>query len=232
MKKERLVLIVCVIMLFLSSIVNAMAVSAYLYNSNEVSYNNNSSGITSTNVQGAIDELYEHATDYNSMNTRVSALESHFNNSSVYAKQKSSDQNIAFSIKNTNNIERGALYFQQGGNQIVLHSANASGEWGKGVLNLVGNPVKINENIPTVSIAARSSSANLNTIYSNQPNDTIYAISAQSEQNQPIANSGAIHMVLSYRATAEWGIQWAFFGSEIFSRSMSNGTWGSWAKRL
>ena len=145
MKKERLVLIACVIMLFLSSIVNAMAVSAYLYNSNEVSYNNNASGITSTNVQGAIDELYGHVTDYTSMDTRVSKLESFFqtSNNSDWA---------ALKVSNTELNENGAL--ANAGGFVDFHYGGSSSDYtsriieeSSGVLNLkASNGVKINGN--------------------------------------------------------------------------------------
>ena len=45
-----------------------------LFNSRDVNYNN-SNGIRATNVQSAIDEVYEHVIDYNSIDDRVSDLE-------------------------------------------------------------------------------------------------------------------------------------------------------------
>ena len=75
-KKGIIITIILVsILMILSSIITAYATS-YLYNSSEVSYDNTTSKITSDNVQGAIDELYTQATNYNDLNTRVSTLES------------------------------------------------------------------------------------------------------------------------------------------------------------
>ena len=48
---------------------------AYLFNSNEVRYNNTTSGIQSGDVQGAIDELYACASNYAAYNNRLTNLE-------------------------------------------------------------------------------------------------------------------------------------------------------------
>ena len=68
MKNKNIIItiIVSVITALITGILTTYA-SNYLFNSNEVSYNNNSSGIESDNVQGAIDELYEEATTYSQM---------------------------------------------------------------------------------------------------------------------------------------------------------------------
>ena len=155
MKKERIVLIISLVIMSLSSIVSAMAVSAYLYNSNEVSYNNNASGITSTNVQGAIDELYEHATDYTSMNTRVSSLENRWesgSNTNLFIKNTGSG-NRGVQLFDSSNTRRLFMYFDPSSNKSNLVSYNTSGVWGGGELHISGNPVKINAeeiNKPTI----------------------------------------------------------------------------------
>ena len=65
--KDRIIfLIIASVILSIISAVSTYATN-YLFNSNEVSYNNNSSGIASDNVQGAIDKLYEEATNYSDM---------------------------------------------------------------------------------------------------------------------------------------------------------------------
>ena len=71
-----------IIITILTSLITALLVgsisayaTSYLYNSSEVSYDNKASNITSDNVQGAIDELYTQATNYNDLNTRVTNLE-------------------------------------------------------------------------------------------------------------------------------------------------------------
>ena len=47
----------------------------YLFNSNEVEYDNSTSNISSSNVQGAIDELYTSANNFATYNTRLQGIE-------------------------------------------------------------------------------------------------------------------------------------------------------------
>ena len=77
MKKEKIVFVMALITIIISSIISVYAAN-YLYNSTEVEYDNQGKNITSTNVQGAIDELYTDANNYSSINTRVTNLESSF----------------------------------------------------------------------------------------------------------------------------------------------------------
>ena len=74
-------LVVVIALIIVAGIGTSYALGEYLYNSDDVSYNNTNSGLQSTNVQGAVDELYQHATDYTNMDARVTAIESKFNNS-------------------------------------------------------------------------------------------------------------------------------------------------------
>ena len=43
----------------------------YLFNSNEVSYDNTETGLHADEVQGAIDEVFQHATDYSELKTKI-----------------------------------------------------------------------------------------------------------------------------------------------------------------
>ena len=52
------------------------AATTYLLNSADVGYDNSSSSLISTNVQGALDELYTKSTDYSAYESRLSTLES------------------------------------------------------------------------------------------------------------------------------------------------------------
>ena len=79
MKKEKIVFVIALITILISSIISVYAAN-YLYNSQEVEYDNTGKNIASTNVQGAIDELYIDANNYSSINTRVTNLESYFSN--------------------------------------------------------------------------------------------------------------------------------------------------------
>ena len=75
MKKEKIVFLVGIISILISSTISVYAAN-YLYNSKDVEYDNTNKNITSDNVQGAIDELYIDANNYSSINDRVNTLES------------------------------------------------------------------------------------------------------------------------------------------------------------
>ena len=149
-KRQRIISIICISFVLLSSTISAMAVSAYLYNSNEVSYNNNASGITSTNVQGAIDELYEHATDYTNMNTRVSALEGHFqNNPTIYLDgnwlrvKSTSSSTRGVAISDNSNITRSYFYYSPSEGMVRIDANNSSGNTGQGEFKILGKPITL-----------------------------------------------------------------------------------------
>ena len=65
MKKENILfIIIAIFVMIITGLTTSYAISNYIYSGNEVSYDNSVSGISSDNVQGAIDELYEEATNY------------------------------------------------------------------------------------------------------------------------------------------------------------------------
>ena len=131
MKKEKIVFIISLIIMTLSSMVSAFAVSAYLYNSNEISYNNSQSGIQSTDVEGAINELYGHATDY-------TEIKKYFINNPTI------DFNGSWLNFYVNGKNRMALGVSGSSGTSTISAKNANGENGKGTLDLRGNPVQIN----------------------------------------------------------------------------------------
>ena len=69
--KDRIIftIVISIIVIVLSSA--STFATSYLYNSNEVSYDNNKSGIQSDNVQGAIDTLYQEATNYSEIRKMI-----------------------------------------------------------------------------------------------------------------------------------------------------------------
>ena len=147
-KRQRIISIICISFVLLSSTISAMAVSAYLYNSNEVSYNNNASGITSTNVQGAIDELYEHATDYTSMNTRVSSLESKWSSDGRWFLVGISPVagTHGIEIRDSNNLIRSQVYYSPSDGSTNIKANDANGNGGQARLDLIGKPIYIAAN--------------------------------------------------------------------------------------
>ena len=80
-KKNNKNIIINVKVLLLIAIVIALVTAGatayattYLVNSREVKYDNSTSGLTSTNVQDAIVELNNNATDYSSITTRLNNM--------------------------------------------------------------------------------------------------------------------------------------------------------------
>ncbi len=71
-KNAKLMLILLLDIVIISG---ATYAATTMYESNTVGYDNTSSGLNSTNVQGALDELYGAATDYTDVIARLSALE-------------------------------------------------------------------------------------------------------------------------------------------------------------
>ena len=147
-KRQRIISIICISFVLLSSTISAMAVSAYLYNSNEVSYNNNASGITSTNVQGAIDELYGHVTDYTTLNEKFdnkfrSNTTGYFAGNWVTIGENNTENEKGYLFYN-GTAKRGQFYYAPSTDRTYISSNNSSGTWGKGILELVGDPVMIN----------------------------------------------------------------------------------------
>ena len=71
-----------------------------MYASNTVSYDNTMSGLNSTNVQGALDEIYAAATDYTDVVTRLSAVEDYKNQiypvGSIYISVSNTDPSTLF----------------------------------------------------------------------------------------------------------------------------------------
>lgn len=75
MKKESILyILIAIVVPILFGTVTAYATS-YLYNSEDVSYNNSSSGLSATTAKDAVDELYAKAVDFNALGDRVSNLE-------------------------------------------------------------------------------------------------------------------------------------------------------------
>lgn len=82
--------------------------------------------------------------------------------------------------------------------------------------------------IPLVD--ATGSSANLNTIYTNQSNGTLALINGQSEQNAPTALSGTIHLVFSFRRTATYGFQFIFTPHILYWRGINgSSSFSAWS---
>ncbi|MBQ9024284.1 MAG: hypothetical protein IJ105_03570, partial [Bacilli bacterium] len=138
-----------------SSIISVFAAN-YLYSSSEVSFDNSSSGISSDNVQGAIDELYQNASDYSSLESRIGVLEGRWQNSpESYFEKSGTDEWLRIKnsnssgsrgvvIRDSSSVNRGLFYYSPSKDTTVLDARDSSGSSGKGTLDLRGNPVMVN----------------------------------------------------------------------------------------
>ena len=142
---NKVLFIISLVIMSFSSFISVFAVSSYLYNSNEVSFNNSSSSsINSSNVQGAIDELYADAHNFEEMSSRVAALEGRWSSTGKWLDIGKSISGAGGVSIYDNNTVRGSFRYD-GGNAYLI-SYDGSGTYGQGTLDLRGNPVKVNGN--------------------------------------------------------------------------------------
>ena len=70
MKKVNIVFIIGIISILIGTSTSVYAVN-YLYNGTQVVYDNTTSGLVSTDVQGALDEVYAATMDYATLRAQV-----------------------------------------------------------------------------------------------------------------------------------------------------------------
>ena len=68
--KNNIKFIIVIVICLIGSSITTLATN-YIFNSNEVSYDNSESGLHADSVQGAIDEVFQHATDYSDIKTTI-----------------------------------------------------------------------------------------------------------------------------------------------------------------
>lgn len=126
-----------------------------MFNSHEVIYENELSGLTSTNVQGAVDELYAVATDYTNINNRVNKLEKYFNpNTTNYFYGTGSSVNLggttagagsqAFLNLYYQGTKRGRIFSGASVEGITIQGTDADGNDGQGSVTIQGSPITLN----------------------------------------------------------------------------------------
>ena len=234
--RKNLVFIISLIIMFFSSIVSTFAVSSYLYNSNEVSFNNNSSSsINSSNVQGAIDELYADAHNYEEMSGRVAELESYFTLSGF-------PQGRYLVLNNGNNSNDTSVRFMYGGKArgivglkgdgtMAINALNASEQLGQGTLELMGNPVKVNGN----QVAVNWGKLNCGSYSGNTVAEKMVRCFKANNNNFPVDQAFifatdvlgqryVIGYVYSQRTYANFNV--FNYDGESHTIRNSNGTWG------
>ena len=75
-KKNAKLMLILLLDIFIIS--GATYAATTMYQSNIVGYDNTTSGLNSNNIQGALDEVYSAATNYTSVNSRLTALENNY----------------------------------------------------------------------------------------------------------------------------------------------------------
>ena len=166
------------------------AATTYLFNSVEVGYDNASSGLLATNVQGALDELYTKSTDYSDVITRLSALE---------------NKNVALDI-----YPIGSIFI---GTQNTNPSTFLGGTWerfgkGKTLVSLDED----DESFDTIEEAGGAKSISY-TPSGSVGNHTLTIAEMPSHSHDIIRNSGAVLFTEVktvpqggyYSVTADWG---------------------------
>ena len=68
--KNNIKFIIVIVICLVGSSITTLATN-YIFNSNEVSYDNTESGLHADEVQGAIDEVFQHATDYSEVKNTI-----------------------------------------------------------------------------------------------------------------------------------------------------------------
>ena len=68
--KKNIKFIIVIVICLIGSSITTLATN-YIFNSNEVSYDNTESGLHADEVQGAIDEVFQHATDYSEIKNKI-----------------------------------------------------------------------------------------------------------------------------------------------------------------
>ena len=137
MKKEKIVFVMALISIIISSIISVYAAN-YLYNSQDVEYDNIGKNITSTNVQGAIDELYAQANDYTELKSYFkNNPTSYFDGNTLQLGKTNTTTNTNLNFYNKNTLS-GAIYGRNSDNALVITTQEGQ------TLDIAGDPVMIN----------------------------------------------------------------------------------------
>lgn len=165
-----------VIGMMVSSLSICMAVN--VISSKNVTYENTQSHLEANNVQDAVDELYAHATDYTSMDTRVTGLEKYFSGTVTSVFQNNSVQvgkNASGSIQPSVNLyqngKQRASFILATNGDALLSPRNSSGDWNTGKINILGDTIDVGKSSATVNLigTVKINNTDINTTYSKKP---------------------------------------------------------------
>ena len=195
MKEKLQFIVISFFMWLLFSTINVLA-NSYQYDSSDVLYDNSNTDIESTDVQGAVSELYQAATDYSALRTDVDTLKGYFrqNPTSFFAGNslsvgKDATSGQSFIHINYAGEPRGALYSTAGG--LVLSSRSGDGTWESLPLNLRGATINIgnSSNNSTVTINGKNINGALDvSIYNNNNSSSTISISTNDTLTNIVTN--------------------------------------------
>ena len=198
--KEGIVFIILgLIVSIIASAISAYAAKNYIYNTYKTSYNKNNNKLVQTNILSAKDELYDKATEYNNLSSRVTTLEGYFkNNPSSYLYENGIELNAS-----SNHGTSGYLDFHYNGSSADYTSRII--ETASGKLNIAaGNGVQV-----SASPVFTTQTLNSSTVTLASQNATTFNISTAKTGYKPVgilklqSNHGSITM-LDYNYSSDF----------------------------
>ena len=173
--KKNIRFIIIIVICITCSVLTTFATD-YLFNSNEVYYNNTTSGIQADKVQGAIDELYACASNYAAYNQRLTSAETTIGSGSL----TTTSQNLIGAVNGLNEqigtlsgqlgskfdsskIKHGSFSFGSSNGTVTI-SNNYTGTLPSGSYYTFFTPTQFSNDYPTVFeifFDGSSSSSNL-----------------------------------------------------------------------
>ena len=220
--KNNIKFIIVIIICLVGSSITTLATN-YLFNSNEVSYDNTNSGLHADYVQGAIDEVFQHATDYSEIKTKIGSdtltttsntligsinelndlITSHQNLGTLNTIQAIGNK-FDEQVNTIGNRGRKAIYFVAGSNASPFNNNEAYyGELIKGGSNSYATAIMISANNSIISCSKYGSSWNFETVTLNKN----IQYSSGGSGTIRYKKFGRIAMVTVYGATKDTSLQ-------------------------
>ena len=208
-----------IVLIVVAASILAAGISAYaattLINSREVKYDNTTSGINATNVQDAIVELNNNATDYSSLNQRLTAVEDYKNK--IYPVGS-----IYISINNTNPSSLFGGTWESFGQGRTLIGVNTSDGDFNGVEKTGGSKTKTiatgnlpahTHSIPALSGTAASSGAHTHTVSGTAASSGAHTHSVSGTAASSGAHTHEAYLYRNYNGgTTSSGANWTTSG--------------------
>ena len=196
MKKKKIIFGIIIIMLTIVMSISISYAATTLFASNEVSYAPGTKEITSTNVQGAIDELATYANQYKGLNDSITTLEGYVENIGTYKYHGPN----AVSISSGTLSPTGAFFNLVPGTWIIIgtgsFASNATGDRLIGLYtgsssNNCETNVGIIANASTKAVNGQATIINF-TVRQNISSGTTYYLCAQQSSGSSINVTGRL----------------------------------------